>query len=274
MQDPETTTVLAAFLQQIRATPESVLLLDYDGTLAPFHVDRSLAYPYHGVVSLLDSIVRCGKTRIIIISGRPIVELRALLTPLSDLEMWGSHGLERQLSDGSYSRVYVSEEDAASLQEAEEWVVAAGLLSSAEIKLGGIAIHWRGMPPAEASRVQTRTRDGWTRLAERSGLKLLQFEAGLELRISHPDKGDAVRDILASLDTTVPVAFLGDDLTDEDAFQVLRGRGLTVLVRADYRETVAGAWLRPPEELIDFLERWRSNVADSPVPTGWSPRGA
>jgi trehalose-phosphatase len=179
---------------------------------------------------------------------------------MSDLEMWGSHGLERQLSDGSYSRVQVSEEDAASLKEAEEWVVATGLLSSAEIKLGGIAIHWRGMPPVEARRIQALTQDGWTPLAERSGLKLLQFEAGLELRVSHPDKGDAVRTILAALDAKVPIAFLGDDLTDEDAFQVLRGRGLTVLVRDDYRETMAEAWLRPPAELIDFLERWRSNV--------------
>jgi trehalose 6-phosphate phosphatase len=260
LQSVEKTTVLTAFLQQIRAAPESVLLLDYDGTLAPFHVDRSLAFPYHGVVSLLDSIVRCCKTRVIIISGRPIVELRTLLTPINDLEMWGSHGLERQLSDGSYSRVQISDEDAASLKEAEEWVVATGLLSRAEIKLGGIAIHWRGTLPAEARRVQALTQDGWTPLAERSGLKLLQFAAGLELRVSHPDKGDAVGAILADLDTEVPIAYLGDDLTDEDAFQVLKGRGLTVLVRDAYRETTAEAWLRPPRELIDFLERWRSNV--------------
>jgi trehalose-phosphatase len=263
LQDIETTAALTAFLQKIRAAPESVLLLDYDGTLAPFHVDRSLAYPYYGVVSLLDGIVRCGKTRVVIVSGRPIVELRALLTPMSDLEMWGSHGLERQLSDGSYSRVEVSEDDAASLREAEEWVVAAGLLPRAEIKHGGIAIHWRGEPPAEARRIQALTHDGWRPLAERSELKLLRFEAGLELRVSHPDKGDAVRTIVAALDAKVPIAFLGDDLTDEDAFQALKERGLTVLVRADYRETMAEAWLRPPEELIEFLERWRSNVADS-----------
>ena len=260
MQSIEKTTELPAFLQQVNAAPESVLLLDYDGTLAPFHVDRSLAYPYHGVVSLLDSIMRCGKTRVIIISGRPVVELRTLLTPMSDLEMWGSHGLERQLSDGSYSCVEVSEEDATSLKEAEEWAVAAGLLSRAEIKLGGIAIHWRGMAPAEARKVQSLTQDGWRPLAERSGLKLLQFEAGLELRVSHPDKGDAVRSILADLDTEAPIAYLGDDLTDEDAFQVLKGRGLPILVRADYRETIARAWLRPPKELIAFLERWQSNV--------------
>jgi trehalose-phosphatase len=260
LRDIETSAVLTAFLQQVQDAPESVLLLDYDGTLAPFHVDRSLAYPYRGVVSLLDGIVRCGKTRVVIVSGRPIMELRALLTPMSDLEMWGSHGLERQLSDGSYSRVEVSEDDAASLRQAEEWVAAAGLLTRAEIKHGGIAIHWRGVPIDEARRIQSLTQDGWRPVAERSGLKLLRFEAGLELRVAHPDKGDAVRNLLAALDTKVPIAFLGDDLTDEDAFQALKERGLTVLVRAEYRETLAEGWLRPPKELIGFLERWRSIV--------------
>lgn len=260
MQSIEKAAALPAFLQQVRFAPRSVLLLDYDGTLAPFHVDRSLAYPYRGVVSLLDSIVQSGKTRIIIISGRPIVELRALLTPLSDLEMWGSHGLERQSSDEGYSRVDVNEEDAAALEKAEEWVIAAGLSSRAEIKLGGIAIHWRGMPSAEARRVQALAQEGWAPLVEESGLKLLQFEAGLELRVSHPDKGDAIESILSTLDECVPVAFLGDDITDEDAFRVLKGRGLPILVRADYRETIAEAWLRPPVELLDFLEGWRGSV--------------
>lgn len=260
MQSIDKATALTPFLRQVRTASESVLLLDYDGTLAPFQIDRSLAYPYFGVVSLLDSITRCGRTRIIIISGRPIVELRALLTPMNEIEMWGSHGLEHQLRDGSYSRVQVSEDDNAVLREAERWVEAKGLQPRTELKHGGIAVHWRGMPPAEARRIQDLTQDGWTPLTERSGLKLLQFEAGLELRVSHPDKGDAVRTILETLDDTVPIAFLGDDLTDEDAFRVLRGRGLTMLVRADFRETHAVAWIRPPTELIDFLESWRRNA--------------
>jgi trehalose 6-phosphate phosphatase len=260
LQSVEKATALPPFLRQVGTASESVLLLDYDGTLAPFHIDRSLAYPYFGVVSLLDSITRCGRTRIIIISGRPIVELRALLTPMNEVEMWGSHGLEHQLSDGSYSRVEVSEDDNAVLREAEKWVEATGLLPRTELKHGGIAIHWRGMPPAEARRIQDLTKDGWTPLTENSGLKLLQFEAGLELRVSHPDKGDAIRTILQTMDDAVPVAFLGDDLTDEDAFRVLRGRGLTVLVRADFRETHAVAWIRPPAELIHFLESWRRNA--------------
>jgi trehalose-6-phosphatase len=55
------------------------------------------------------------------------------------------------------------------------------------------------------------------------------------------------------------VAFLGDDLSDEAAFRAVRRigkRGLSVLVRREFRETAAEIWLRPPGELLCFLERW------------------
>ncbi len=259
--------MLEAFLHQIASAPASVLLLDYDGTLAPFDVDRSRAYPYPGVVPILRRIVQTGRTRVIILSGRPVVELRPLLAPMESLEMWGAHGMEHQSGDGGYISCRVNEEDATLLEEAGQWAAAAGIMPCAEIKLGGIAVHWRGLPSSEARRVQDLARQGWGGLAEKSGLKLLQFEAGLELRIPHPNKGDAVRAILAGLDSSVPVACLGDDLTDEDAFRALDKRGLSVLVKADYRETEAGAWIRPPEELIDFLERWLTSTLKPPTST-------
>jgi trehalose 6-phosphate phosphatase len=261
LRDGVTRSLLDAFLQQLKTAPSSALLLDYDGTMAPFHVDRDRAFPYPGAISILENIAQSSRTKVIIISGRPIVELRALLAPMNNLEMWGTHGLERQLSNGSYSCVPINEEDVAVLAKAQEWIVAAGLLSRAEIKLGGIAIHWRGLSPAEAKSVQSLTLDGWTKIVEQSRLKLLQFEGGLELRVSHPDKGDAVTSILADLEPRAPVAYLGDDLTDEDAFRVLNGHGLSVLVKDTYRDTNADTWIRPPRELIDLLERWLINIS-------------
>jgi trehalose 6-phosphate phosphatase len=261
LRDSVTRSLLDAFLQQLKTAPSSALLLDYDGTMAPFHVDRDRAFPYPGAISILENIAQSSRTKVIIISGRPIVELRALLAPMNNLEMWGTHGLERQLSNGSYSCVPINEEDVAVLAKAQEWIVAAGLLSRAEIKLGGIAIHWRGLSPAEAKSVQSLTLDGWTKIVEQSRLKLLQFEWGLELRVSYPDKGDAVTSILADLEPRAPVAYLGDDLTDEDAFRVLNGHGLSVLVKDTYRDTNADTWIRPPRELIDLLERWLINIS-------------
>ena len=52
------------------------------------------------------------------------------------------------------------------------------------------------------------------------------------------------------------VAYLGDDITDEDAFRAVKPRGLGVLVRPELRETAADIWIRPPDELLSFLRHW------------------
>ena len=53
----------APFLERLRSAPARVLLLDYDGTLAPFCVDRTLAFPYPEVPPLIVRIMRTGYSR-------------------------------------------------------------------------------------------------------------------------------------------------------------------------------------------------------------------
>jgi trehalose 6-phosphate phosphatase len=251
---------LSEFMEQLTAAPSSLLLLDYDGTLAPFHTERHRAYPYPQVVPLLEGILKCAKSRVVIVTGRPIIEMGPLLSPLDNIEIWGSHGLEHRLADGTYRQIMIAPEPAAVLSQAESWLNVAGLAHMTEIKPGGIAVHWRGLPDAEAERIQSCAQKGLSGFGEQSGLKLLRFEAGLELRVAHPTKGDAISSVLSDSDHRAPIAYLGDDLTDEDAFRVLNSYGLTVLVRPEYRETNAQIWLRPPRELVSFLEQWLNSA--------------
>jgi len=197
----------------------------------------------------------------VIVTGRPVFETKTLLSPLDNLEIWGAHGMEHMLPDGSYRQIAVDPETIEMLSQAKERIIEAGLISLAEFKPGGIAIHWRGMTDGEAERVETRIREGWTALAEHPGLKILKFESGLELRVAHPDKGDAVAAVIKESDPDTQIAYLGDDLTDEDSFRALNGRGLTVLVRPKRRETLAKLWIKPPLELIGFLEQWLSRIS-------------
>jgi trehalose-phosphatase len=86
----------------------------------------------------------------------------------------------------------------------------------------------------------------------------LEFEAGVELRAGR-DKGGAVEAILEEAGAVGPVAFLGDDISDETAFRAVnavKGAHVSVLVRRARRETAADVWLRPPGELKEFLEMW------------------
>jgi trehalose-phosphatase len=97
-------------------------------------------------------------------------------------------------------------------------------------------------------------------LAGSDGLALLEFESGVELRAGR-DKGSAVREILRESAPDTPVAFLGDDFTDESAFRAVNSsaaHGLSVLVRRKERATEARLWIRPPEELKRFLNRWKN----------------
>jgi trehalose-phosphatase len=112
------------------------------------------------------------------------------------------------------------------------------------------------MPTHEADYAAAMIRETWKPFRDTPLLRLLEFEQGVELRVAHPDKGDAVATIVEEIEPQAQIAYLGDDFTDEDAFRALNGRGLTVLVRSEYRETLARAWLKPPEELCRFLEDW------------------
>ena len=70
-----------------KVTP--LLLLDCDGTLAPFRPDRFLARPWAGMRELLTRIQQQGRTRMAIISGRSAHEIRPLLGTDPPLEVWG-----------------------------------------------------------------------------------------------------------------------------------------------------------------------------------------
>jgi trehalose 6-phosphate phosphatase len=127
-----------------------------------------------------------------------------------------------------------------------------------EDKPNAAVMHWRGASPQKAKLIEKKTRRLFGPLAELDGLNLLEFEAGLELRVGR-DKGGAVEAILSEANPVAPVAFLGDDLTDEAAFQAVKhagSRGLSVLMRQKWRETEADVWLRPPVELKEFLQMW------------------
>lgn len=261
VQDSRHHVAIADFFQRCDRTKTARLLLDYDGTLAPFQTDRYKAYPYPGIIPLLHRIIQTGRTKVSIVSGRPIKEIQSLLNPLQDFEVWGAHGLEHISADGVYKRASVDPEVLSVLHQAEDWLRHSGLLSVAEIKPGGIAVHWRGLAPADAEDILSRVQKGWCRFKEVPSVKLFSFDGGIELRTAHPDKGDAIGAILAKTDAGAAIAFLGDDQTDEDAFRVLSKCGLSILVRSEYRVTAANIWLRPPQDLIEFLDLWVDRLA-------------
>jgi trehalose-phosphatase len=241
---------------RLRAAPRSVLMLDYDGTLAPFHVDRFAATPYPGVEERLVTLSTIPQVRLVLVSGRSARELHDLLQPGIHAEIWGSHGRERLTRDGTYELFALSPAQRAALEQVGLEMSGLGLSETLEVKPASLAIHWRSFEPALQERVRSMVQSIFARLDQPDGLHLLPFDGGLELRSTDRTKGTAVAEILSGEPADAPVAYLGDDLTDEDAFVVVGNKGYSLLVRSAVRASFARFWLRPPDDVIGFLDAW------------------
>lgn len=245
---------MTEFFRRLSTAQRCALLLDYDGTLAPFHPDPRLAKPYSGVSEALDAVVRTD-TRLIIISGRAIDDLLPLLNLPCGIEVWGAHGFERLRADGRRERASLSDTMRRELQTVGEWQMEFKTLDARiEHKPASIAIHWRG----RAHHMARRIRDAVLERLRSAGslLEPHDFDGGIELRAPGFDKGVAVNTVHAELGGDAVTAYLGDDQTDEEAFKALHDRGLAVLVRTRWRPTTADVWIKPPGEVLWFLQLW------------------
>ena len=252
---PEAAERLGEFFRGFAGGAAPLLLLDYDGTLAPFRVDRFKAVPWAGVRELLNRIQSQRKTQLVFITGRPAAEIVPLLALDAPVEVWGLHGTERLYPDGRRELDPVPDAVRKVLDDLREQLNQDSFGGLFEGKANAAVMHWRGVSTRKARQIEQRTRDLFEPLARMDGLVLLEFAAGLELRAGR-DKGGAVEAILKEKGAIGPAAYLGDDFTDEAAFQALKGRGLSVLVRREWRETAADVWLRPPSGLRRFLKQW------------------
>jgi trehalose 6-phosphate phosphatase len=244
------------FFKQLSTAKDRILFVDYDGTVAPFARDRQRALPYAKIPECLHHIMTSCRTRLIMVSGRAANEVPRLLSIYPAPEIWGTDGIERIDSNGRYEEVCVSDDALHALAQAEARLERDGLGKQIEIKLAGVAVHWRGLSPSEILEIRITAARILQPLASTPELVLVEFDEGMELRLASANKGSALRSFLSELDRDIPVAYLGDDISDEEAFRALNGRGLSVLVGSKPRFTAAQMWLRAPDQLIEFFDSW------------------
>ena len=249
-------TDLNQFFSLLENSIDRILMLDYDGTLAPFNPNRNKAYPYPKAAEIVNKILVDNSCRVIIISGRTIDDLLNLIMFESMPEIWGSHGYEKQLPDGTCFIETVSAEVKETIRLYEEAFRIAELEKYCEKKPFGIAVHWRGCSMDQINQIKTKVDQIASKINNHS-VSVADFDGGKEIRINGIDKGTAVNKIMSNAMAGSVSAYLGDDLTDEDAFRQMGDSGLKVLVREKPRVTLADIRLTPPDELVWFLGKWR-----------------
>jgi len=247
-----------ALWSELASAPHRLLLLDYDGTLAPFRADRREAVPLPEALRLVTLIAERPSTTVAIVSGRPILELDPLLGEAGRrLMVVGEHGWELRPPGGPILQHPLPVEAWLGLDRAAQAAAARGWEELLESKRTAVMLHTRGLHDREAAAwFERECRELWGADAAAAGLRLSEVDGGVELRVPGRDKGTAVREILLSSPAGAYPVYLGDDATDEDAFEAVRERGLGIRVGPEERPSRAAGRIVSCEEVPLFLVEW------------------
>lgn len=245
------------FWSLLSASEKRLLALDYDGTLAPFHIDPMKAYPLPEIKELLLAIAQTGDTRLAIVSGRPVFEVLTLLGDMG-ITIIGSHGFELRRPDGDLIARSPTPSQFSGLEAAIQVATQLGLAERLEKKIASVALHTRGMEMESAMEIERRMFLKWSDLAPFHELECRKFNGGVEIRSRGRNKGDAILMLLEDQPQGAFNVYIGDDDTDEDAFRTLvdHGAGFGIRVGDPDAPTAASGGLPDCEAVKLFLKMW------------------
>ncbi len=241
------------FFKEVARAAERALIVNYDGVLAPLLSGQgpSVSVP---TVELMHMIVRACNTHVSLMTAGGARELDSILSIGSGLDIWGRHGFERLRADGSYERTPLDDHLSQLAEDAYQWLEAEGIIEFVERTPCGLRIDWRSVAEPAGSQVAAVAHRTLWPLEQHAQVELLRFPGGIELCCSERT-ADAVQECLAPLRTDAIVAYLGNCRNEERAFQLVRNRGVAVLVSEQFRPTAAQWWL-PLQDVSRFLCQW------------------
>jgi len=237
------------------------IFLDYDGTLTPI-VDRpELAILSDEGRAVVDTLAKKLPTAAVSGRDRPDVEQ---LIGLDSLIYVGSHGFDITVPGGKKIENPITGDYQPMLDRVEKRLhdkldpIKGALV---ERKKFSIAAHYRLVSDDDYPKFRQALEEieaDEPDIKEKTGKKVFELQPKLDW-----DKGKAVLWLLKALDLDGPECvpmFFGDDVTDEDAFGALQGRGLSVIVSAKSddetgRTTAATFRVHDTDELLELLRR-------------------
>ncbi|GGR22882.1 MULTISPECIES: bifunctional alpha,alpha-trehalose-phosphate synthase (UDP-forming)/trehalose-phosphatase [Agromyces] len=242
---------LSAAVSRLAGTERLLVALDFDGTLAPL-VDRPEdARASARARAAVERLIASDDTRVAFVSGRSLESLREVADPPEGVLLSGSHGVELQLDDGGVTIELRDVEHArlARLTELLEDAASEADGAWVEHKPAGLALHTRRLPVTVGAALQHSARE---RIEdELPGITVRSGKAVIEFAVRSSDKGESLTRVRQYLGSTA-VLYVGDDVTDEDAFAVLDVDD--VGVKVGQGKSLAGHRVRGTEDVALLLE--------------------
>jgi trehalose 6-phosphate phosphatase len=242
---------------------------DFDGTLSDIVNDPDAARPVAGASEALMKLA--AQCPVAVLSGRDLADVSERVG-LAGIWYAGSHGFELTAPDGSHHQ---NEAAAAAIPVLERAAVELrdqlGSIPgvAVEHKRFGVAAHYRNAARDRVGEVSAAVRAA----GQRHGLRVTTGREVIELRPDIDwDKGRTLHWVIDHLHQAgsgplLPI-YLGDDITDEDAFDAVRDDGVPILVRHNEdgdRATAALFALDNPTRAGEFTDRLARQLGEAHV---------
>jgi trehalose-phosphatase len=239
-----------------------LLLTDFDGTLTPIVARPEQVILPDSTRHLLKFLANQKRLKLGVISGRSLTDLKEKVN-IDGIIYAGNHGFEIEGLGLNFVNPLV-DEIRPFFRSLYQWLIHA--LEPAQgvfVENKGItlSVHYRQMDEEKTpdmfrsfNRVVHKAR-GEGRFKVTSGKKVYELRPDVDW-----DKGKAISLLIRKFgslkDKDLFPVYLGDDITDEDGFAAIQryGKGLTVHIGNNLRQTGARYYLKSPDEVIQFLK--------------------
>lgn len=267
----EDAKVLTDWIGEWLGAGRSLLLMtDYDGTLTPHVPDPAEARLAPRVQRHLSALARTPQVRLAIVSGRDLADVTARVG-VAGAVYAGCHGLQ---VDGP--GIAFSHPEAVAQQRTVQALSGALALRLAGIagvrvepKRLGITVHYRDVPDEARRLVGVELEQA----IEHEGGRLKIFHGTKAIEILPQvawSKGHCAKQIrdwaLQTLPKPMLSVYMGDDWTDELAFEALVGQAITVRVGSPDLVSRATYRLDDVDAVHELLERLATVIGWRPAP--------
>ncbi len=239
-------------LTHYRQSATRLLLLDYDGTLAPFVENPEKAAPDSQLIKLLKKLTSDPRNEVVIISGRKKETLDSWFNDLN-VGLAAEHGAWKRDGSKKWSMIQPLKDDWKNeLQPILEEFVKRTPGSFIEEKSFSLVWHYRKADPKLGSARAMELKNTIGHLIADTDLNVLEGNKVIEIKNASINKGQIVLKWLAEKEFKF-ILGIGDDITDEDLFAALPKSAYSIKVgigisKAEYN-------LNSPTEVRKLLKK-------------------
>jgi len=248
---------------RIRKAQHFLLFSDYDGTLTPIVPTPDQAILSHDMKLLLEELSTLPRVSIAIISGRALKDIMNLVG-VRGIYYAGNHGLEIEGPGLIWINPQALEITSLIGRLARELETRLRSIPGVLVEDKGLtlSVHFRLAPEGEESKVKQVLDEltaPWQHQVKTTfGKKVYEVRPLLDW-----NKGKAVQKLREMLGRRGSLLFyLGDDVTDEDAFKILEKDDIGIFVGDPHTSSHASYFLPHTEEVRNFLTRLKEEASD------------